>query len=254
MLAATALTGPCLALRGLGLGLGLALGSIAPALAQPPAALTLPGKGAVRLTGILLPGVSPLFPLAPAAIDTALLAEAQQLLDSFMVEADQLALARRWIDRYGQAEAILVHPNRGSVQAALIRAGLAVVWPVRAMDHRPWLRLEARARAAGRGAWSRLAVRDALPALTAEPRVQLIQGTVERVAGYRRTIYVDFGRAWRSAAGVRLPRDLLADFSARGIDPLSLTGRRLRVRGVVEALDTGPSILIQHTDQVEQIG
>lgn len=56
-------------------------------------------------------------------------------------------------DRYGCTVAIIILPDGDSLQAALLRAGLAWVWPLYCRDCQEWQALQEEARVAGRGIW-----------------------------------------------------------------------------------------------------
>jgi hypothetical protein len=49
------------------------------------------------------------------------------------------------------------------------------------------------------------------------------------------TIYVNFGRRWSESFAVTISKRNERSFTAAGLDPQSLAGRRVRVRGWVEA-------------------
>ena len=56
-------------------------------------------------------------------------------------------------DGYGRTVATVVLPDGGSLQAALLRAGLAWVWPRYCRNCDDWQALQDNARQAGRGIW-----------------------------------------------------------------------------------------------------
>ncbi len=57
-------------------------------------------------------------------------------------------------DRYGRLVAIILLPDGESLQALLLAAGLAWVWPRYCRDCREWQNVHDAARAAGRGLWA----------------------------------------------------------------------------------------------------
>ena len=56
-------------------------------------------------------------------------------------------------DGYGRTVAVIIMPDGESLQAALLRAGLAWVWPRYCRNCDDWQELQDTARSAGRGLW-----------------------------------------------------------------------------------------------------
>lgn len=67
---------------------------------------------------------------------------------SALVEIDDLG-----IDRYGRIVAVVTLQDGETLQATLLRAGLAWVWSRYCRDCADWESLQAESRAAGRGLW-----------------------------------------------------------------------------------------------------
>ena len=61
--------------------------------------------------------------------------------------------APQGVDRYGRVVAVVWLPGGESLQAALLRAGLAWVWPRYCKDCEKWQALQDAARATGKGLW-----------------------------------------------------------------------------------------------------
>ena len=57
------------------------------------------------------------------------------------------------VDRYGRVVAVVRLPGGESLQAALLRAGLAWVWPRYCKDCGEWRAIQDAARATGKGLW-----------------------------------------------------------------------------------------------------
>lgn len=160
-------------------------------------------------------------------------------------------------DRYGRLLAHLHLEDGTWIQGRMLEGGHARMES--APDNRAlvpeMLALERAAREASRGLWRLDAYRprDAgdpsraqLPAGT----FQLVEGTVlaaDRVGG---RFYLNFGTDWRSDFTVAILSSDLPAFRKAGLDPASLAGRRLRVRGRVYLLN-GPAIDATHPEQIE---
>ena len=64
------------------------------------------------------------------------------------------------------------------------------------------------------------------------------------------TIYVNFGRRYTRDFSVIIASRLRRSFAAAGIEPKSLEGRRIRVRGFIERR-SGPVIEAAAPEQIE---
>jgi endonuclease YncB( thermonuclease family) len=162
-------------------------------------------------------------------------------------------------DRYGRIAAF-VFPDgdaANSVELVLLQAGLARVASrtgglgcATAL-----LAAEQEARTARRGLWADaanapLSATDRAAILGAKGRFSLVEGDVVSVNEAGATIYVNFSRRWSQGLTVTILRRNQRLFSAAGLDPKALTGRRLRVRGVVEER-SGPVIEAARPEQIE---
>lgn len=168
-------------------------------------------------------------------------------------------------DRYGRRP---VHAFTGNdrsangdwLQAELIRSGRARFNPesLRTACAETLFELEQTARRAKVGLWSlaAYAVRSARrPDLLMRLRntFQIVEGKVVSAKSVRGKIFLNFGRDWRQDFTAAISKRQLRYFKRRGWDPLSLKGRRIRVRGWIERYG-GPFIDIRHTHQIEVIG
>ena len=111
------------------------------------------------------------------------------------------------------------------------------------------------ARAARRGFWAdpNFAPLSAenVPGLQAERgRFALVEGKVLSVRESGATIYVNFGRRWTRDFTVTILRRLQRAFAAAGVEPKTLEGRRIRVRGWIEQRG-GPIIAAEAPEQIE---
>jgi len=210
----------------------------------------------VRLAAIEVPpaesGAAPGAAAAKAALDA-------------LVGGDDIVLRHADIatDRYGRLVAYAYAVRDGDelfAQGELIASGFA-----RVGDHvgsrtctLALLKSEDAARAAKLGLWadSHYDVLDAetpTDVLARRGRFALVEGKVVSVRESGATIYVNFGRRWSEDFTVTVLKRNERNFTAAGLDLKGLAGRRIRVRGFVEARGgTGRSPWIE-ADYPEQI-
>jgi endonuclease YncB( thermonuclease family) len=163
-------------------------------------------------------------------------------------------------DRYGR---VLMHAfaanDASSVQHALLAAGHARV-AARVGDlncARLLWNAEHAARTARLGLWSRDSnsprqADDPAGVLNERGRFTLVEGRVLSVRETGGTIYVNFGRRWSEDFTATLLKRHERAFAAEGVDLKKLTGRPVRVRGVVEERG-GPWIELTRPEQIEPI-
>jgi endonuclease YncB( thermonuclease family) len=191
-------------------------------------------------------------------------AAAEAALDA-LVGGDDIVLRRADIetDRYGRLVAYAYAVRDGDelfAQGELIASGFA-----RVGDHvggrscaLELLNSENAARAAKLGLWadSHYDVLDAeapTDVLARRGRFALVEGKVVSVRESGATIYVNFGRRWSEDFTVTVLKRNERNFTAAGLDLKGLAGRRIRVRGYIEARGgTGQSPWIE-ADYPEQI-
>jgi endonuclease YncB( thermonuclease family) len=191
-------------------------------------------------------------------------ATAKAALDA-LIGGDDIVLRRADIeaDRYGRLVAYAYAVRDGDelfAQGELIASGFA-----RVGDHvgsracaLELLKSENAARAAKLGLWadSHYDVLDAetpTDVLARRGRFALVEGRVVSVRESGATIYVNFGRRWSEDFTVTVLKRNERNFTAAGLDLKGLTGRRIRVRGFIEARGgTGQSPWIE-ADYPEQI-
>ncbi|MDJ1157410.1 thermonuclease family protein [Chelatococcus sp. SYSU_G07232] len=155
--------------------------------------------------------------------------------------ADARGAARRWLED------------------ALVAAGLARVRPEGAAGScaRLLLAREDAARRAGLGLWqeARYAVRStadpaALEALAGS--FALVEGVAASVGERKDRTYVNFGQRWSVDTTVTISKRNWRRMRDNGISAARLKGRRVRVRGFVEA-DRGPLIEVSLPEEIEFI-
>ena len=119
------------------------------------------------------------------------------------------------------------------------------------------LAAETQARAAGRGLWAdpnfaplRSENLDRLGAETGH--FALVEGEVLSVRESGATIYVNFGRRWTRDFTVTflILKRQQRTFTAAGLEPRRLEGRRIRVRGYLETRG-GPILAADAPEQIE---
>jgi endonuclease YncB( thermonuclease family) len=148
-------------------------------------------------------------------------------------------------DRYGRllAYAELAQPNPlRSVQAELLAAGFARVGDMvgaRSCAAELWRRENA-ARGAKLGLWAdpyydALAADKLAEILARRGRFALVEGDVVSVHPSGATIYINFGRRWTEEFAVTIRKRNERKFESAGLDLQGLSGRRVRVRGWIEA-------------------
>ena len=162
-------------------------------------------------------------------------------------------------DRYERAIAQVYSLNPDGqkdlwIQAEMLRLGLARVYSWRGdnADIIALYALEEEARQNQRGIWSDdfYAIRSPDPDPLAQyvDSVQIVEGIIISTADVRGRIYLNFGANYKTDFTVAIARKHVRAFDA--IDPLSLAGARVRVRGWIE-LFNGPMIWIDHPDRLE---
>src|SRR5579864_9064499 len=192
-------------------------------------------------------------------------AAAKAALDA-LIGGDDIVLQRAdaATDRYGRLVAYAYAMRDGEelfAQGELIASGFA-----RVGDHAGGRscamelhKSENAARAAKLGLWADsyyevLKAETAADVLARRGRFALVEGRVVSVRESGATIYVNFGRRWSEDFTVTVLKRNERNFTAAGLDLKGLAGRRIRVRGFVEARGgTGrsPWIEAEYPEQIE---
>jgi len=166
----------------------------------------------------------------------------------------------READRYGRLVAfVFVDSNHQSVQQMLLEQGSARV-SARIGDKACadiLLTAERIARAARRGLWAdpnfaplRSENLDRIAA--ARGQFALVEGKVLSVRESGATIYLNFGRRWTRDFAVTILKRHRRAFAMAGIDPKTLEGTPIRVRGWIEER-RGPVIEAAAPEQIELV-
>jgi micrococcal nuclease len=157
-------------------------------------------------------------------------------------------------DRYGRVLAQLYREDGVWLQGEMLRRGMARVHSY--ADNRAlvgeMLAIEEEARQARRGLWRDpfYAVRRAEEAGRSVESFQLVEGTVVDIAKVKGQIFLNFAPDWHSAFTAHLPRNALPLFKEVRLDPLSLKGATVRLRGWVR-FDARPMIDVTRPEQIE---
>lgn len=165
-------------------------------------------------------------------------------------------------DRYGRLVAHVFTEVDGAerwLQSDLVGSGLARV-SVRVGDagcaKALWSQ-EQSARAAKLGLWAEPyyvigKAEEPLEVLKQRGRFALVEGRVLSVRENGSTIYVNFGRRWSEDFTVTIAKRNEKLFTAAGLTPRTLDGRRVRVRGWIEERG-GPWVEAARPEQIEVI-
>ncbi|MVS99489.1 thermonuclease family protein [Devosia sp. L53-10-65] len=213
----------------------------------------------VRLIGTQAPKLPlgregfPTWPLAP---------DAKSALERLVLNQPvRLGYGGEEVDRYERALAhLFVHDVAEEpvwAQLHMVRTGLARVYSF--PDNRQCLDQlfagEAQARAERLGIWAdpyysvRTADRPAELAKLAG-NYELVEGRVLLADRSGSRVYLNIGRIWKEDFTIVIEAPALRLFERDGLDPLSLDGALIRVRGWVDTRD-GPRIEVTHPEQIE---
>jgi len=212
------------------------------------------GATQIRLVGIQAPKL----PLGRKGFPTWPLAEAsKKVLEAIVLgKTVKLSFGGAAKDRHGRLLAHL-HLQRGRwVQGEMLRLGMARVYtfPDNRAVAAEMLALEQAARTAKKGIWglSYYAVRTPENLGSRVGTFQLIEGTVVSAARVKARVYLNFGADWRTDFTVTLKAKARRLFKKMAIDPISLQGKRVRVRGWLKKFN-GPMIEVTHPEQIEVV-
>jgi micrococcal nuclease len=140
------------------------------------------------------------------------------------------------------------------VQGELVSNGFARVrtFPDRRECATELLSREARARAAKKGLWAlpAYAVRGPETVSQVKGSFGLVEGTVAATANVGGRVFVNFGQDYRTDFTVHIKPDTVKLFAQAGLNPETLEGKRVRVRGYVRE-NNGPVIDATAPEQIE---
>ena len=162
-------------------------------------------------------------------------------------------------DRFGRAVAQVYTLDKSGapdlwVQDEMLRLGLARVFSWRGddADMEAFYRLETQARERSRGLWSDsfYAIRKPDPDPLAQyvDSLQIVEGIITSAADVRGRIYLNFGADYKTDFTIAIAKKHVKQFAE--VNPVSLTGARVRVRGWIELIN-GPMIWLDHPGRLE---
>jgi len=139
------------------------------------------------------------------------------------------------------------------LQHELVESGNVFVFPrpTRRRGLEALYRAEDAARAEGRGLWAydNLKAVDALGKDVRTGWFQIVRGKVVAANQVGPTLYLNFGQDWRTDFTVEIPGSAMRHFEKAKLDPLTLEGRLVEVRGWID-FKGGPRLLLQGPGQL----
>lgn len=166
-----------------------------------------------------------------------------------------IALENSATDRYGRTAAQVYATANGKkiwLQGEMLRQGLAFIYPSGSEAQLADMRaIEEKARRAETGVWADPAYADK----NAQEKMEegafgFVTGKVVDAARVKDRVYLNFGPDWRTDFTVAIAAHDLRAFAAAGIDPLTLKGKTIRVRGWIKH-EFGPMIEAAGPAQIE---
>lgn len=160
------------------------------------------------------------------------------------------------INRMGHTLAHVVVKDRTEwINGALVAQGIAwtstdVTNPAMAAQ---LYALEDAARKAKKGLWSEGSPFGLLTPETAsqgDGTFRVVEGTVNRAATSKNNLYLNFGTDWKKDFTVMITPAIRKALSKKGIDPMSLAGQKVRVRGWLREWN-GPFIELETPERLE---
>lgn len=148
------------------------------------------------------------------------------------------------------------------IQGLLLNHGLARVYTIPSNTDmlEQMYRVEQDARKNKRGLWNEKSEYLALTPEQANNHIGdfvIVEGTVKKTASIRNTIYLNFGKDWKTDFTIMLTPTLRKKFAHKGINVLSLAGQSVRVRGwlreyngaLIELKDSAHLQLLQNSNE-----
>ena len=142
------------------------------------------------------------------------------------------------------------------LQEEMVRLGMARVytWPDTFQDSEKLYAAEVKARDAKRGIWGQdyYSIRSPEPNALAQDidSYQIVQGIVTSTADVRGQVYLNFGADYKTDFTIAIAKRDRKRFKKANLDPLSLEGATVRIRGWIE-LSNGPMIWLDHPERLE---
>ncbi len=178
--------------------------------------------------------------------------EAQAFLESY-VKGHALTVSAGTQDRYGRIEAqAFLEGNKTSLEETLVREGLAFVYPCLGdpdlLDG--LIKQEQAARRDKKGLWAHAQDTEASDAASLAGQYGFITGTVSSVQKIKTKTVLFFGPETQPVFTIILAAKQAHIFKKDGDDPFSWAGRKIRVRGWIEA-KSPPTVTLSDPHQLE---
>ncbi|WP_417452554.1 thermonuclease family protein [Kiloniella sp.] len=167
-----------------------------------------------------------------------------------------IASSPQYFDRGDRLLAQVKNKEGNWVQKEILEQGLGriITTTARPTDLVQMLYVENQARQAQRGIW-RLRAFQVLPTNNLNDktdRFQIIEGTIKKTAEVRGTIYLNFGKDWRTDFTIKLEKNHRVAFANKGKDLLQTAGHKVRIRGWL-FWENGPMISLYTPEQLEHL-
>ncbi|MGB8602143.1 MAG: thermonuclease family protein [Rhizomicrobium sp.] len=211
-----------------------------PVRAGADAVLQLP-QGKAVLAGIVLPGAKFDPPSRWGAIAAVRMQE--------LTRAPLMLYPAGDPDRYGRQPVQAVADGIW-LQGDLIERGLARVDPASGACTTTLYAIEQSARLHHAGLWADPAYAVRPPEGALPGQFQIIEGRVLTVAKKDGRLFLNFGADWKTDFTVTVAPADMRRFRHAHLDPMTLAGRRVRVRGIVERYH-GPEIVLAGPEGLE---
>ncbi|MDR3424942.1 MAG: thermonuclease family protein [Alphaproteobacteria bacterium] len=155
-------------------------------------------------------------------------------------------------DRYGRVNATAsVQGQAQSIEESLLSQGLAFVYPAVGDDRLDsWLDAERQARREKRGTWADHPDVPAQDAPILCGKYGFVAGTVSGAERIKNKVYLHLGEGGQTDFTLEIAAHFLRALRKRGLDPLALQGKKLRIRGWVKR-DIYPTITLSDPHQIE---
>lgn len=159
------------------------------------------------------------------------------------------------LDRHGRQRAHIATDRGVWVQGEMLARGLAILRTTPEDDARAgeMLAIEATARRLKRGGWGKgkeAAIQNAAQVAAPQGAFVIVEGRVVTVARVGKRVFLNFGTDWREDFTAVIETAGRAALRKARLDPLSLKGQRVRLRGWVRWWN-GPMVEIDHRAQIE---
>jgi len=113
--------------------------------------------------------------------------------------------------------------------------------------------LEQKARDGGKGLWAKNSAFGLLTPETAgegDGQFRIVEGTVNRAASSKNNLYLNFGTDMKKDFTVMIPAGQRRQYARLGIDPMALSGQKIRVRGWIRSWN-GPFMELETPERLE---